>query len=90
MTTRNGFANPETENVSLWLANNRPLYDAANRLQGTWFGNPEPSDRAECLRAFANALRGFCVRQWPTLETPDGHGLGNVDWLEIAAHWVEP
>lgn len=92
MKTANGFANPETENVTLWLENYRPHYDAVNKLQKIWFTVPmdHGGERGECLQTFAAAIRSFCARRWPTMATPDGHSLAAVDWPEIAAHWVEP
>lgn len=87
-----GFANAETANVVLWLENNRPLYDAVKRLENTWYTGPMNygGDRGECLHVFARAIRGLCRRTWIELVTPDGFELAQVDWAEIAAHWVEP
>lgn len=92
MSTREGFANAETENVTLWLSNYRPMYDQMRKLQRTWFDEPmrHGGEEGECLKTFAAAIRAYCVRVWHTLATPDGHELANVDWVEIAAHWVEP
>lgn len=87
-----GWSNRETWNAALWLSNDEGLYKAINRLQGTWYnGQCETvGQQADSLQAFAKAIRNFCVRQWPDLKTPDGDELGQVDWLELAASWVEP
>ena len=87
-----GFANRETENVVLWLENDAKHYRHVNKLCRVWFTEPMNygGERGECLRAFSRAVAAYSARLWPSGATADGCRLAPVDWLEIAAHWVEP
>lgn len=86
-----GWSNEAGLNVNLWLANDRDLCAHVNLLQRVWYvAEADEWGRVDSLSDFARAISNYCLALWPAAQTPDGHDLGDVDWLELAAHWVEP
>ena len=86
------WSNPEVENVVIWLENDRVHYQAIQSRRRVWYdgdGDNTIFTQGDRLRAFATAIRNYCTGLWPRLVTPDGFDLHEVDWLEVASHWVE-
>jgi hypothetical protein len=83
----NGWTNYPTWAINLWLSNDEELYEQANEIvrdAGSRY------NCAQALEAFADELNELAGT--PTEGFPAdiyGWALGQVDWREIAEHWIE-
>jgi hypothetical protein len=103
-TTYNGWKNYPTWAVNLWLANDEGLYHEARERASQIHGGVSDDDLvARGIWTVENAERFRLAdnfKAWVTDElAPDlgasfaadllGYALGEVDWDEIAAAWLE-
>lgn len=88
--TYEGWYNRATWNVSLWLANEEPLYRAVTALAARFKpgAGATNGEMERCALALAPWLKSYCEYLWPNGVTPDGDALAECDWSEVAEHWL--
>ena len=97
-TTYNGYTNHATWNTQLWLSNTEAWYFDMNtrilHLIEDHFQTNQPIaySTAGLLKHWnetaAELIEEYCRRQWG-YETPDDADLNEVNWSELAEHWLE-
>lgn len=97
-TTYNGYTNYATWNTQLWLSNTEAWYFDLNHrilhlIEDHFQTNQPIAYSTSGLLEYWNAtaakmIEDFCRYLWG-YETPDDAGLNEVNWSEIAGHWLE-
>ena len=98
--TYNGYANRATWNTQLWLGNTEAWYFDLNQKILTLIEAHFIQYRIGCgdystpelLKYWnepaADMIEEYCRSQWGN-ETPDDADLNEVNWSELAGHWLE-
>ena len=97
-TTYNGYTNYATWNAQLWLSNTEAWYfDLSERIlhlveDHFQMNQPAAYSSSGLLKYWnepaAELIEEFCRYHWG-YETPDDAKLNEVNWNEIAGHWLE-
>lgn len=93
MTTNryNGWRNYETWNVALWLDNDRSAYETCLELTQQAVGNAEHTSPQWWLgQRIRELVEDSMLPQLEASMASDllTHAVGNVDWDEVADHYL--
>lgn len=94
----NGWKNYETWNVNLWLESDEGTYEYTRELTRDVLAEHEDDEDYVTVGALAERLREY-VDELPEVESVTGQAtlasdllqaaLSEVDWYEIAEHYVQ-
>lgn len=90
-TAYNGWANYETWNVNLWLANDEGFYNDVTRMaRRAMVANTHDEATAELADAIQEFVSEVRVLNGGTFgDLSEDRSFARVDWEEVAASWLE-